>query len=335
MITKTPFALSSHPSGSRYRITNAAGDFAEILEYGARVSRICVGGRDLCLRYETPEEYERDPFYLGAAVGRVANRIRRAAFPLNGETVRLQPNEGRNLLHSGAVNFSTALWTGEPAVEDAAEDTVRFRLKMEDDGFPGRLDAAVTYRWTEDNVLQILFEGNSDADTVFSPTNHTYFNLSGDPARPVDDHIVEIRSETYLPVDEENLPCGSAVPAGGTDFDFRVPREIGPGSYDHHFVCSGTPGTMRTLAEAYSPVSGIHMTCRSDLPGLQFYTGDYLTGSGVSQSADAKTGFVPRAGFCFEAQFAPDALNREGEAQPLLKAGETVCYKTEYRFGTV
>ncbi len=208
MITKMVLTSASYPLAAGYRITNTAGDFVEILEYGARVSRICVGGRDLCLRYETPEEYGRDPFYLGAAVGRVANRIRRAAFPLNGETVRLQPNKGRNLLHSGAVNFSTALWTGEPA--DAAGDAVRFRLTMEDDDFPGQLDAAATYRWTEDKVLQILFEGSSDADTVFSPTNHTYFNLSGDPARPVDDHIVEIRSETYLPVDEENLPLGSA-----------------------------------------------------------------------------------------------------------------------------
>ncbi len=318
MITKTPFASSSHLSAARFRITNAAGDFAEIIEYGARVSRICVSGRDLCLRYETPEEYESDPFYLGAAVGRAANRIRGAAFPLNGETVRLQPNEGRNLLHSGSVNFSTALWTGEPAGEDA----VRFRLTMEDDGFPGRLDAAVTYSWTDDGVLRILFEGRSDADTVFSPTNHTYFNLSGDFSTPVSDHIVEIRSEAYLPVDEEHIPRGTAAPVEETPFDFRAPREIGPGGYDHHFVCSGEPGTLRTLAEAYSPASGMRLTCRSDLPGLQFYTGDYLTG------------FAPRSGFCFEAQFAPDALNREDEPKPLLRAGETVRYRTEYSIST-
>ena len=279
---------------------------AAVSDYGATLVRLETPDRDgkwtnIILTYGAPADYAANTCYLGATVGRYANRIAGAAFSLGGETVRVTPNENGNCLHGGE-GFSRKLWTAEPG-----EDRITFRYHSPDgeDGFPGSLDVSAVYR-LEGNRLVMDYRAVSDRDTVVNLTNHAYFNLDG--AETIDGHLLSIRADRYTPVDGQNIPTGGLEAVEGTRFDLRRERALGADGFDHNFVLSDGEGPAAVLR---SEGSGRRLALSTDLPGLQLYTGDGLS-DGVHP---------PRSGLCLEAQFFPDSPNRPQFPSPVLEAG--------------
>lgn len=264
-----PVTKSTFGEYELYTIKNSSGAYVRIASLGAAVQSIVVPNRngaptDVVLGYDTPGEYLRNDGYFGAFVGRYANRIANAAFMLNGREYKISANEGKNTLHGGN-GLSKRRFT-ETAV---GENALTLGISDPDggDGFPGKVEARVTYEFSEDNELSISYEAVSDADTYLNLTNHSYFNLSG--RGDIIDHELMINSDGYLPVDEELIPTGEVCSVSDTKFDFRKMRRIENGFYDHCFVLSGSEPCARLVSKE----SGIAMTLATDMPAVQFYAG--------------------------------------------------------------
>ena len=277
-----------------------------VTELGATVTAVDYRGRRVGLGYERAEDYLAHDAYLGAIVGRFANRIGGGRFPLGGRTVELDRNEKGNTLHGGADSWDRRIWSGRVEGESAV-----FTLLSPDGdrGFPGNLTARVRYTVTG-GELRIDFEGETDADTVFAPTSHMYFNLRGKGS--VLGMEMQIGARGVLEVDGALIPTGRILPAEG-DFDFSSPRPIAR-SYDHAFVLEGT-----RACEASD--GRVRLTLETDFPALQFYTGDWLGEP-----------FGARGGFAVEPEFYPDAPNHPDFPSALLRPGETFRRYALYRF---
>lgn len=277
-----------------------------VMEYGATVTDVSYRGRRVGQGYRTVEEYRQGTAYIGAAVGRFANRIGGGAFTLNGKRYELSRNEGENTLHGGAGSWDSRLWHGEIVGE-----SLRMTLFSPDGdkGFPGNLTAAVTYTVTG-NELRLDFEGQSDADTVFAPTTHMYFNLNGGGS--ILDTEMQIDAAGYLEIDGALIPTGRVLPAEG-DFDFSAPRPIAQ-DYDHCFVLRGERACT-------ARAGGVALTLTTDFPALQFYTGSKLGEP-----------FGVNGGFAIEPEFYPDAVNKPDFPSAVLKAGELFRKYAVFRF---
>jgi aldose 1-epimerase len=281
-----------------------------VTDLGATAVSLRFGGRDCILGYESPAEYLAGSAYLGATVGRVANRIGGASFPLDGVRYALTPNEGPNQLHGGPDSFDKRRWDAE----EPGGDALRFTLDSPDgdNGFPGRLRAAVTYRLLGD-TLRIEFEGDCDRDTVFAPANHMYFDLSG--GRRVLEDELWINAARYVEPGPGLIPTGRLLPAEGA-FDFRSPRRIGR-NYDHAFVLEGEHAcTLRS--------GGLQMELYTDFPALQVYAGEFLAPP-----------FGPNQGLALEPEFFPDSPNHPDFPSVTLRAGERFSHWAEYRFAAL
>ena len=317
-------------------ITLSDGSCAvELLTYGAAIRAIRVPDRegkltDVCLGYDTLEEYRDNDGYLGASVGRHANRIGGAKFSISGVEYRVTPNEGENQLHGGPEGFSSRLWDYA-----CGENCVSFSLTSPDgdQGFPGNFRETVTYTLSG-GVLTIDYYAVSDRDTVANLTNHAYFNLGGHHSGPVSGHVVTIRADHYTPVGPGSIPTGEIAPVEGTVFDLREPvllrdRLDAPelkesNGFDHNFALTGKGAG----AEAYCPANGIAMEVTTTLEGVQFYTAGFLT----KRKGKGGTQYAPRHGLCLETQHYPDAANKPGFPSPILRAGEELRHSTSYRF---
>ena len=295
--------------------------------------------RDVVLGFDSVDAYEKHGKYIGATIGRFANRICGGSFTLNGEAYRLETNDAPNHLHGGYKGFDKRVWSSFPI-----QDGVGFRLTSPhlDGGYPGRMEAEVRYTVTSSD-LAIHYEAVSDRDTVCNLTNHSYFNLDGHDGDTILNHMLKLYSQTYTPVSGPGcIPSGELSPVAGTPLDFRSFTMVGERieqnheqlvfgrGYDHNWVVDGEPGRLRQAAEAYSPSSGIHMRVDTTLPGIQFYTGNYLDGCPAGKCGAM---YRRRGAFCLETQFYPDAPNQPGFPQPTLKKGETWSHATIYRFG--
>lgn len=305
---------------------------AEVLTYGATLRRLVFGGVDVVLGYDTLSEYERNDGYVGATVGRVCNRIGGASFGLNGKTYPLAKNDGGNHLHGGARGFDKYIWAAE-----LLEDGLRLRRLSPDgeEGYPGTLAVSVTYRLAGES-LRIEYEAESDADTLCSLTNHSYFNLNGGGTAMA--HTLTLAAGTYLETSPGCLPTGRALPVAGTPFDFRAAKAVGRdidtaaeqlrlvNGYDHHFCVDGAG--LRRAAVLRGDSSGIAMTMDTTSPGVQLYTANWLS------RRDGKNGAVyePRCAVCLEPQFPPDAVHHPDFPQPLLRRGEVYRHCTVYSF---
>jgi len=299
MVETLPF-----PGGEKYRLTRGRLSVS-VIPLGATVTEIVFAGRSLALGYETAADYLAGENYLGAVVGRYANRIAGARFSLDGREYRLAANEGENQLHGGPDSFDRRLWTAE--IPDEYALRLRLFSPHGDNGYPGNLEAAVTYRLEED-ALRLELEGQSDRDTVFGPTSHLYFNLGGGDIRQT---ALWINAPAYLPVDEALLPQKPAPAAG--DFDFQKARPIGR-AYDHAFLLAG--GHACSAA-----AGGVRMDIFTDYPALQLYTGQGLPAP-----------FGAFGGFALEPEFCPDSPNRPEFASPVLRAGEHFHKFIRYQF---
>ena len=313
-----------------------------LLTYGAALRSLIVQGRegpvDVALGFDSMEAYETQDKFMGAAVGRYANRIAGAQFTLDGQTYSLARNDGENSLHGGPTGFATRVWKAE----EAGECGVTFSRESPDmeEGFPGRLQVSVTYR-LEGSALHLLYRAVTDRATVCNLTNHTYFNLNGHDAGGAMDLLLTLHAAAYTPVVPGSIPTGEIAPVEGTPMDFRTPHAVGEridepfrqlelcGGYDHNWVVDGEMGVLRPAALLESGRTGIRMAVETTLPGVQFYAGNYMDGCPAGKGG-ARYG--RRDGVCLETQFYPDTPNRPTFPTCVLRPGETWAHETVFRF---
>ncbi|MEC8320543.1 MAG: aldose epimerase family protein [Planctomycetota bacterium] len=335
----------------RIKLENGNGMEVEIVEFGATITRVVVPDRsgrpvDVVLGFDTVEEYPEKSQYFGCTVGRVGNRIAGGSFTLDGETHQLATNNGDNHLHGGDVGFDKQLWHSDPVMTEKGPGC-RFTLRSPDgdEGYPGTVEAEVTYILTADDELIVEMGATTDAATPVNLVHHTYWNLGGHDSGPILDEILRIDASRYTPVDEGFIPTGELASVEGTAVDFRSPKPIGrdigafpggendPGGYDHNLCLDGEAGTMREVARLHDPVTGITMTIETDQPGIQFYTGNFLNGMvGKGGAVYEKFG-----GLCLETQAYPDSINHQGEdgwPDVVLRPGERYRHRMVHRFTT-
>ncbi|WP_433284957.1 aldose epimerase family protein [Pseudonocardia sp. CA-142604] len=314
-----------------------------VIAHGARIVAVRTPDRegrwgDIALGLADEDAYRRDRDYLGACVGRFANRIAGGRFTLDGTEYRIPQNEPGAALHGGPEAFEHATWEKD---ESGAGAVTLHRLSPDgENGFPGALQVSVTYA-VDGAELRIEHEAGTDAPTVVNLTNHTYWNLAGGGS--VEDHEVSLTAWQFLPVDEHLIPSGSPVAVADTPFDLRTPQRIGARlreghpqlraarGYDHTFVIDGPSGALRTAAFVVEPRSGRTLQLRTDQPGVQFYTGNMLDGTLV-----LRDGSAARQGdaFCLEPQAFPDSPNRPDFTSTVLRPGEVYRSRSILRFGT-
>lgn len=315
-----------------------------IITYGGALQAFTVPDRegrpvDILLGFDTLEDYRRQDKYIGALIGRYANRIGNARFDLNGRRYELCANDGANHLHGGARGFDKKVWTVEELERDAAVLTLD--SPDGEENYPGRLRVRVTYRLGEQG-LELDYEAQSDADTLCNLTNHSYFNLSGQDSGPVCDQTIQIFANFYTPTDGGSIPTGLFAPVEGTPMDLRAALPIGgridedfeqlrlAGGYDHNWVLHGPENELKLAARAISPRTGVVLETLTTLPGIQFYSGNYLDGC-VPGKGGAP--YAKRWGFCLETQFFPDSPNHPNFPSAVLKKGERYHQTTVYRVG--
>ncbi|CAL9412242.1 Aldose 1-epimerase [Streptomyces sp. enrichment culture] len=304
-----------------------AGVRVRVLSYGGIVQSAEVPGRDgrradVVLGFADLDGYLTHPEpYLGALVGRYANRIAGGRFTLEGRTHTLARNNGPNCLHGGAHGFDKRVWDVSPV-----DHGVRLSRVSPDgeEGFPGRLEVSATYTLDASGALRIAYEAVTDAPTVVNLTNHSYFDLGGTGGTGgTDGHELRLAASRYTPVDADLIPAGAPRDVTGTRFDFRRARPAGRG-YDHNFVLDkGVTATPVEVAELYHPASGRVLTVATTEPGLQLYTADHLGEP-----------FAPGAGIALETQHFPDSPNRPEFPSTVLRPGEVYRSETVYGFGT-
>ncbi len=312
---------------------------ATILDYGCIIQSLKVRDKkgewvDVVLGYDTIGEYEEHDGYFGAAIGRVGNRIEKGEFELNGVKYNLAQNNGGNHLHGGTKGYDAHIWNG--AVE---EDCICFHRISEDgeEQYPGTLDATVTYRFTEEKGLNIQYKAKSDQDTIVNMTNHSYFNLNGSGS--VLNQELKIKANRFCENNENSIPTGNLLDVEGTPFDFREYKEIGRdiekehiqlkngNGYDHNY-CLEDNQNMDVVITMVSNETGIVMEVKTSLPGVQFYSSNFVT------HRAGKNGMTidRRDSICLETQGYPNAINNPKFPSIVLKKDEIYFEETTYQF---
>lgn len=332
-----------------YTLVNRNGVSASFTNLGAVWVNMNVPDRDgnvvdVVLGFDSADEYLINPPHFGAPIGRNANRIAGAKFTINGKDYKLEPNNGPNNLHSGPDLYQSRLWDSE-AEENDLGTSVSFSLFSPDgdQGFPGNANITITYTLTPDNSLDISYHMICDADTVANFTNHSYFNLDGHDGKDTLKQRVWIDADTYTRAVEGSIPTGEFTPVKGTPMDFTVMKPIEQdihedyealvfgGGYDHNWVLNHPQGEVSLCAASESDKTGIRMEVYTDLPGIQFYTANFLknmTGKGGAV-------YEKRCCYCFETQYYPDSVNKPEFQSPVLKAGEEYKTTTIYKFSNI
>jgi aldose 1-epimerase len=337
------FGTYNHQQVRLYTLTNKNGVSVSIMDFGATIVRIITPDRngkpgDIALGFDHFAPYLGRDGYLGATVGRFANRIAKGKFTLGKTAYQLPCNNGVNSLHGGTTGFNKRLWKTEPV--DSDEPAVRFSRESPDgeEDYPGNLYVSVTFSLNNDNELRIAYTATTDQPTIINLTNHTYFNLGG--AGTILDDFIRIHADSYTPVDATQIPTGEIKPVGDTPFDLRNFTRIGahlkdtggtPVGYDHNFVLNkGWFSNWAVAAEVFDPQSGRMVTVSTDQPGVQFYTGNVLDGT-----LTGKGGQVYRQydGFTLETQHYPDSPNHDNFPSTVLMPGDTFTSATVYKFG--
>ena len=334
-----------------FTLTNANGMVAKVTEYGATLTELWVPDRDgrlgnVVLGYERLDDYVAAPFYLGATLGRVANRIANGQFTLDGQTYTLATNRAPNHLHGGVRGFDKRLWTahvdrgGPETMGHGSGRKVIFAYTSPDgeEGYPGTVHVTVTYTLTDANELRIDYSATTDKATPINLTNHSFFNLAG--SGTILDHVLTLNADRYTTVNASLIPTGEIAPVIGTALDFLRPHRIGeriaevPGvanGYDHNFVLNGPRDVPDLAARVEEPGSGRIMEIWTTEPGMQFFTGNRFDGTfpGVGGAV-----YNRHAGFALETQHFPDSINHPEFPSVVLRPGETFRSSTVYRFRT-
>ena len=333
----------------RYTLTNRKGVSASFITLGAVWVTMMAPDRkgkfeDVILGYDSVEHYLTNPPHLGAPIGLNANRIGGANVTIDGVDYPLEANNGPNNLHSGPNYYHSRIWKAE-SFEEPGKSGVTFSLDSPhmDQGYPGKAKIQVSYILDEDNALKLEYRMVSDRDTIANFTNHCYFNLAGHKEPDILKQMVWIDGDFYTPADAVSIPTGEIAPVAGTPMDFTEMKPIGRdieepfqalvlgNGYDHNWVLNHPAGELALSAKALDPDSGRLLEVYTDLPGMQFYTGNFL-----SSQLPGKDGadYGRRHAYCFETQYYPDAVHKENFPSPFLKAGEEYHTVTVYRFTT-
>ena len=333
-------------------LKNTHGLKAVILEYGATLASLETPDRnsklaDITLGYDTLQGWLSNTSHFGATVGRYANRIANGKFTLDGKTYILATNNSPGgvpcSLHGGKAGFDKKLWSGRPVERPGASGVeLAYTSPDGEEGYPGTLQAKVTYWLTDKDELEMHFEAETDKPTVVNLTNHTYWNLTGDPRQDILGHRLYLESKEMLPVNAGLIPTGKTEEVDGNPFDFTRERPIGErisapveqikfgNGFDHCWVLSGEKG-VRLAAHAYEPKSGRVLELFTDQPGLQFYSGNFLNGSAKGKGG---TPYRFRTAFCLEPEKLPDSPNQPQFQSAVLRPGETYRHTSVFRFYT-
>lgn len=346
-IDKTDFGKT--PDGQRvhlYTLASAGGLQATVSDYGGVLVRLLVRDRDghagdVVLGYDTLKGYLADHCYFGGIIGRYANRIAGGRFTLDGVAHTLARNDGENHLHGGLRGFDKVVWQSK-TVDGAGGPAVRLSYLSADgeEGYPGNLSVQVTYTAPNKNELRVDYVASTDKPTIVNLTNHSYFNLSGTADRDILGHIAMIDADYYTPAGAGLIPTGEIAPVEGTPMDFRRPTAIGArieqrhdqllaaSGYDFNYVINQARSGLTLAARVAEPVSGRALELLTSEPGVQFYSGNFLT------EVAGKGGRVyrKRFGFCLEPQHFPDSPNRPQFPSVVLRPGETYSQTMVYRF---
>jgi aldose 1-epimerase len=333
-----------------FTLTNAKGMTAKVTEYGAILVGLTAPDRtgrmaDITLGYDTLAGWLTSRSYFGASVGRFGNRIAHGKFTLDGKAYTLATNNDPGgipcHLHGGIKGFDKVLWKGEPLLKKGAQGVAFTHVSKDgEEGYPGTLKTKVTYWLTDANELIWEAEATTDKPTIINLAHHTYWNLTGDPTKSINDHELMLVADTYLPTDAGLIPTGEKARVDGTPMDFRTPMRVGArvdadfealkfgGGYDHCWVLRDGKG-VRLAAVVKDPASGRVMEVFTDKPGIQFYGGNFLDGS-VTGKGGVK--YARRTGLCLETENFPDAPNQPEFPSAVLRPGETYRHTMIHRF---
>jgi aldose 1-epimerase len=345
-VEQEPFGTREGRPVTLYKLTNSHGVEVHAMNYGGIILSIRVPDRkgqfaDIVLGHDTMEGYIPNPPYIGAIVGRYANRIANGTFTLDGKTYTLPKNDGPNTLHGGTTRtFDKVVWDGEP-LKGKTGVAFTYLSKDGEEGFPGNCMVKVTYTLTDANELVIDYQATTDKDTPINVSQHSYFNLKGEGNGDILDHDIMIAADRFTPVNKNLIPTGELAPVKGTPLDFTKSTRIGARiddkyeqlelahGYDHNFVINRKGAGLVLAARVYEPTTGRVLEVSTTQPGIQFYTGNFLDGTVVGKGGHV---YKRRYGFCLETQHFPDSPNHPNFPTTILRPGETFHQTTVFKF---
>lgn len=340
-LTKKLFGIYKDQEVYQFSLKNDHGMEVRVMTFGGIITNIITPDRDgalgdVCLGFDNFDEYLQDHPYLGATVGRYANRIANGEFELDGNKYKLPVNNGPNCLHGGLKGFDKVVWNDEH-YEWAEEVGVKLTYLSPDgeEGFPGNVEVQVVFGLTNKNELKIDYTAVTDQKTHVNLTNHSYFNLNTGK-NDVLDHWVQINADQYTPADENSIPTGEISDVDNSPLDLREGEILKdkiqklPEGFDNNYVLNGADGDLKWAAKAKDPLSGRVMVMHTTEPGMQFYTGNFL--DGLLEGKGVR--IAKQYGFCFEAQHYPDTPNKPQFPSTLLEPGNEYKQLTIYEFST-
>lgn len=343
-----PQSFQSNVDGKEtglYVLKNANGMEVSITNFGGRIVSLMAPDkkgemRDVVLGFDSVSTYQNVPSDFGASVGRYANRINKGKIVVDGDTIQLPINNFGHCLHGGPKGWQYQIYKAEQK-----NDSVLVLTMDSPDGdqnFPGHVVATVTYTLTYNNCVDIQYEATTDKKTVINMTNHSYFNLSGDPTKPVTDHLLTINADNYTPVDSTYMTTGEIATVKDTPMDFTKAKAVGQdiakfdfvqlkngNGYDHNWVLNTKGDFSKAAVTLFCPSTGICVECYTTEPGIQVYSGNFLDGT-----VKGKKGIVynQHAGICLETQKYPDSPNKPQWPSAWLEPGQKYTSHTMYKF---
>ena len=330
--------INKNDSVQIFTLKNSKNISVKVLSYGGIIKEINIPDRkgtfkNIVLDYNKIESYNTDQSYLGAIIGRYANRIQNGKFKIDDSVYSLAQNNNENHLHGGLVGFDKVIWIAKTDIkENSASLILKYFSRDMEEGYPGNLKVSVIYTLTNDNELDIEYSANTDKKTIINLTNHSYFNLTGEKEN-IDNHLLKINSKEYIPVNSNLIPIGQFENVANTPFDFNNYKSIGKeinsknnqlsigNGYDHCWVLNKKYNEYGLSASLYDKISGRLIEIYSDQPGIQVYSGNYLSDP-----------FIKRQGICLETQHYPDSPNQKKYPSTLLNPNEEYYSKTSFKF---
>lgn len=330
-----------------YTLTNANGMEVCVTNFGGRIVSVAVPDRDgnfkdVVLGFDSIGAYlpENNLSDFGAAIGRYANRINQGRIILDGDTIQLPQNNFGHCLHGGPTGWQYQVY--EATQPNDSTIVLVMNSPAGDNDFPGNVVAEVTYTLTADNAIDIAYKATTDAPTVINMTNHSYFNLNGNPDQPVTDNILYVNADYFTPVDSTYMTTGEIAPVAATPMDFTSPKAVGAeidnfefeqlkngNGYDHNWVLNTAGNDSVAAARLVSPVTGIVLEVYTDEPGIQVYSGNFLDGTQTGKNGKV---YQQRTGICLETQHYPDSPNKTEWPSVVLRPGETYTSHCVFRF---